>query len=253
MLTACTFDSDVESGGASASESAGTDQLTTSTGPDPSTSSASASAGSLTTEPGTTSPTTTDPVTTSDPTTSETTTDPTDATTMAADDTTTTSCVPEDEICDGQDNDCDEGVDEGSSRNKMCGDCSFVLSNDGGSYFAICPGPVVWDEARSACAAFGPDVDLAIIDNAADQVALLAAVGDDHWIGVSDIDEEGHWVFVDGTDSIVGGVHQPYDGWASGQPSGGNVENCAELDPGRSGWADSPCTQEQPFICRHPA
>lgn len=158
-----------------------------------------------------------------------------------------------DETCDGVDEDCDGGVDEGSPANAQCGGCQFVLASGGGSYFALCPGPLAWTPARDACAAFGPGVDLAKIDAAADQADLLALVGGDAWIGLSDLAETNHWTWVDSTDSIVGGQTVGLNGWGTDQPDGPGVEHCAELDPGFGGWNDVTCDQQQAFLCRHPA
>jgi hypothetical protein len=165
--------------------------------------------------------------------------------------TTGAPCVPTDEMCDALDNDCDGIVDEGAPTNLACGNCLFVLSSDGTAYFAVCADFVTWDGARTECAAFGDESDLAIIGTAADQSALLLLLLGDTWVGLSDSAEEGHWVWVDGTDSIVDGAPVGYDGWAATQPEGGG-QNCGELDPLQAGWADATCTQLQPYICRHP-
>jgi hypothetical protein len=175
-------------------------------------------------------------------------------TTMGSSDdagTTTDECVATDEVCDAVDNDCDGVVDEGSAANPACGNCGFVPAADGVSYFALCTDFVTWDDARMACGAFGAGVDLAIIDDDGDQAALILLALVDTWIGVS-LAEEGHWVWVDGSDSIADGVPVGYDGWALGQPEGGG-QNCGELDPLQLGWADAECTQLQSYVCRHPA
>jgi len=156
------------------------------------------------------------------------------------------------EVCDGRDNDGDGGVDEGSPRNSMCNGCLFVLSTDTLSYFAICPDEVVWQEAREACKVFGPSSDLATIDNADDNELLISLTAEDHFIGLSDLDEEGEWLWLDGTISITGGVKQDYNGWSSTQPSGGASQNCGELDPNQDGWADAGCGATQRYICEHP-
>jgi hypothetical protein len=175
-------------------------------------------------------------------------------TTMGSSDdsgTTTDECVATDEVCDEVDNDCDGVVDEGSAANLACGNCGFLPAADGVSYFALCADLVTWDDARMACGAFGAGVDLAIVDDDADQAALILLALGDTWIGVS-LAEKGHWVWVDGTDAISGGVPVGYDGWAFGQPEGGG-QNCGELDPIQLGWADAECTQLQSYLCRHPA
>jgi hypothetical protein len=158
-----------------------------------------------------------------------------------------------DETCNAIDDDCDGGLDEGSPANASCGGCTFVAAANAGSWFALCPGPLAWADARDACAAFGPGVDLARIDADPDQATLLALVTGDAWIGISDLDEENHWVWVDGSDAIVGGVVVGFDGWAVDQPDQPGVEHCAELDSPLGGWNDVTCDQLQPFLCRHPA
>lgn len=158
-----------------------------------------------------------------------------------------------DELCDGIDNDCDEGVDEGSASNLACDDCTFLLSADGSAFFVRCPGPITYTEARVACQVYGPQSDLAVVDDPVDDLALLGLAGGDVWIGISDLAREGHWVWVDDTDAVVGGMHVGYDGWGPGEPNGGAVENCAEYDTNVGGWNDGGCDQDQPYYCRHPA
>lgn len=139
----------------------------------------------------------------------------------------------------------------GVPSNLDCDGCTFVPSNDGDHYFALCPDAITYDAARTRCMDYGPDGDLAILDNPTDHATVFEMIGEDTWIGISDAVREGHWVWADGTDSLVGGMAVGYDGWASGEPEGGTVENCAELDPGRDGWIDVACEQDQPYLCRH--
>ena len=173
-----------------------------------------------------------------------------DGMTSLGDSSTTDDCVPVDETCDAIDNDCDGLIDEGSPANAACGACTFLLSADGGSYFALCGGALTWDQARNGCAAFGEGVDLATIDNELDQLALAPLVVEDIWIGLHLVGE-GDWDWVDGTNSIIDGVKQAYDGWAADQPQGGEMD-CAEFDPSGA-WADAECAQLQASMCRHPA
>ena len=156
-----------------------------------------------------------------------------------------------DEVCDGIDNDGDGGIDEGSPANPECGGCTFVLSDDGDHYFALCPDAITYDAARVRCMDYGLEGDLAILDNAIDHATVFALIDGDTWIGLSDAAREGHWVWVDGTDAIVGGVTMGYDGWAGGEPNGGTTESCGELDLSFDGWIDVACDQSQAYLCRH--
>jgi hypothetical protein len=158
-----------------------------------------------------------------------------------------------DETCDGIDDDCDGGIDEGSAANASCGGCTFVLSDDAATYFALCSEPLSWADARDACDGFGPGVDLAQIDNADDDAIIFGLITGDTWFGASDLAEEGHWVWVDGSDAIAGGVVVGYDGWGAGEPNGAANEHCGELDLNFDGWIDVDCTQLQAWLCRHPA
>lgn len=258
VFAGCTFDPTGESGGGGAGDS---DGASTGVGPTTSNGTSVSSAGSSSSASTSESSTLTSAsASTSEASTSSSGGESTDtgeptggssATSQGTESSTGPVCVATPEVCDDVDNDCDEAIDEGSPMNLMCDGCRFVLSADASSYFALCPGPVAWEPARDACEPYGGD--LAVIDDGVDQQALLPLVLEDYWIGLSDDEEEGHWVWVDGTDAIVDGAVMGYDGWSFDQPSGGKIENCAELDPGQSGWADSPCEQPQPYICRHPA
>lgn len=260
-VAGCGFDSSGVSG--SASDSVGSSGETTggpeTSGDPPTTTSASTSASTTTTASTTDTPTSTtdDPTLTTsmsssaddDTSASDTSsgTEPTLGT--SGDDDATTSPVNT-EVCDGFDNDGDGGVDEGSAENASCDGCSFFLGATGEYWFSICGDLRTYDQARERCGGFVGD--LAKIEQLEDQVTLLGAVGEDHWIGIDDRQVEGTWLWVDGTISNVGGVPMGFDGWNPSQPSGGLAENCAEMDPGQAGWADSPCEQAQPYICRHP-
>lgn len=110
---------------------------------------------------------------------------------------------------------------------------------------------MMWDLGRLRCADFGPGGDLAKIENAVDQDALLDLIDEDHWMGIEDMQTDGLWFWVDGTQARTPGMVFGYDGWGLNQPDGELAENCAELDAGQAGWADSSCEQLQPIVCRH--
>lgn len=75
--------------------------------------------------------------------------------------------------------------------------------------------------------------------------------GDPVWSGWNDLEEQGVWRSADGR------LGQPAyytaeerDGWAEGQPTGGDGEDCVELS--REGAVDRRCTDRLPYICQRP-
>jgi len=256
-VAACAFDSSGVGGSATASGSGSGDvtgEASTTGDPtqQPTTSASMSASGDTTTDD--TTLTTSMSSTTSDDTSSTSTgsaeTDPPPES-SGEDESSSTTSRPNPEVCDGFDNDGDGAVDEGSADNPDCDGCTFVLGTSGEYWFAICTNPRTWDSARDRCQLFSGD--LAKIENADDQLMLLALVFEDHWMGIDDREVEAMWFWVDRTAARNGNMVIGYDGWNPIQPSGGLSENCAELDPGQSGWADADCEQLQPYVCRHPA
>ncbi|XP_026100748.1 CD209 antigen-like protein C [Carassius auratus] len=90
-----------------------------------------------------------------------------------------------------------------------------------------------WTESRRYCRERG--TDLIIINNTEEQDFVKNICGSDHfWIGLTDVEEEGRWKWVDGSNiNITSGF------WARGEPNDyqGN-EDCANIHS--SGWFDSP-------------
>ncbi|XP_050977585.1 lymphocyte antigen 75-like [Labeo rohita] len=96
-----------------------------------------------------------------------------------------------------------------------------------------------WTESRRYCTERG--ADLIIINNTEEQeFAKKFSHGNEFWIGLTDIDVEGKWKWVDGS-TLTSGF------WASGQPNGNKNENCAvTYSPG---WTDYPCIYALKWIC----
>ncbi|XP_026112872.1 CD209 antigen-like protein C [Carassius auratus] len=96
-----------------------------------------------------------------------------------------------------------------------------------------------WKESRRYCRERG--ADLIIINNREEQDFVGNISGSDHfWIGLSDIDEEGRWKWVDGS-TLTSGF------WASTEPNGKEKEDCALNYP--PGWGDFPCDYTYKWIC----
>ncbi|CAC5377527.1 unnamed protein product [Mytilus coruscus] len=64
------------------------------------------------------------------------------------------------------------------------------------------------------------------------------------WIDISDINEEGHWVWLDGTP-----LYPSEYAWLTGEPNGiHSNENCGETYG--TGWNDLDCTIKLPVVCQ---
>ncbi|XP_042602905.1 CD209 antigen-like protein C [Cyprinus carpio] len=99
-----------------------------------------------------------------------------------------------------------------------------------------------WTESRRYCRERA--ADLIIINNTEEQefVKNISGGSGYFWIGLTDIEVEGRWKWVDGS-NITSGF------WASGEPDSnqGKEEDCAlNYSPG---WADFPCDYMYKWIC----
>lgn len=150
------------------------------------------------------------------------------------------------EVCGGSDEDCDLAVDESG-----CGPCSPRYR--GSSIYQVCPGPLTYGAAASACAATS-GYHLAWIgtDGESDFVATEAnrSVGR-HWIGARQRERDGPW-YLEGSSATAS-----YTRWASGQPDDGGFggrEDCVEVGAfGDALWNDFPCGETRAFVCERAA
>ena len=73
-----------------------------------------------------------------------------------------------------------------------------------------------WEEARTACQALDGGYDLVSIDNS--DLAAFIKQHVDHWIGLSDLNDEGTYVWANGN-SLDFGSALGEDPWNSGEPN----------------------------------
>jgi len=142
------------------------------------------------------------------------------------------------EACDGVDNDCNGLVDDLPDCI-----CREILREE--RRYHVCTEPHTWLEARDLCA--DVDSDLAVLDDQAEAEWLFARARaiepQDYWIGLSDRDEEGAFVWVDGTEL-------DFEDWHEGEPNdAGGGEDCAHYWGASGHWNDLPCAHRIGFVC----
>jgi len=100
-----------------------------------------------------------------------------------------------------------------------------------------------WAAALSACAERG--MHLASVHSQAEHDFIWGlAKGQTLWFGLNDQLEEGHFIWSDGT-----AVN--YTNWHSGQPDGGDAEDCSYMSWSFDGkWIDTPCSHTLGVVCR---
>ncbi|XP_075964213.1 uncharacterized protein LOC142968285 [Anarhichas minor] len=113
-----------------------------------------------------------------------------------------------------------------------------------------------WHEARGFCKFLGSD--LAVTDSREKHLALIDLINKyqgparsidyrrGFWIGLTDVEEEGTWKWLDGTRLTEG-----Y--WNDGEPNDQGNEDCAAMYPRNNpfqAWNDAPCRHELKWICQ---
>ncbi|XP_042081191.1 CD209 antigen-like protein A isoform X2 [Haplochromis burtoni] len=110
--------------------------------------------------------------------------------------------------------------------------CScYLLSENSGS----------WQSARKHCTDQG--ADLVVIDSPEEQNFIASFTQKETWIGLSDIEQEGTWKWVDGTPLTL-------QYWASLQPD--NLlfrEDCAHIRYQETSWNDERCENSLQWVC----
>ncbi len=118
--------------------------------------------------------------------------------------------------------------------------CDLAIAPGGSAYLLCGDAAVGFDAARAACQARG--ADLVVIEDADENAFLLAQGVEEAWIGLSDTEKEGVFLWVDGSAPA-------YENWNEGEPndSGGN-EDCGQMRL-EGMWNDVPCDTALGYVC----
>ncbi|MCK6508079.1 hypothetical protein L6R53_32725 [Myxococcota bacterium] len=143
------------------------------------------------------------------------------------------------ETCDGSDNDCAGGIDDGEV-------CPCDVEEYGDHAYMFCETLTAVADAQAFCQDY--DYNLATLSSA-DEDTWVDGQADARstekwWLGGNDSTTEGTWAWVDGSDWV-------YENWHADEPndSGGN-EDCLQHNRYTDGvWNDEPCTSTFRFVC----
>ncbi|XP_069549119.1 CD209 antigen-like protein C [Brachyistius frenatus] len=97
-----------------------------------------------------------------------------------------------------------------------------------------------WNNSRKDCQQRRADL---VIITTKDELDFVTKIYDRTWIGLSDIQREGKWKWVDGSDLEGNGF------WQTGEPNNSGDENCVEISRRNGDWNDAQCKVEIPWIC----
>jgi surface polysaccharide O-acyltransferase-like enzyme len=111
--------------------------------------------------------------------------------------------------------------------------------------YAACLGTKSFDDATSQCEKLG--AHLVVLETEAEHDTVLAGFKElsqeSFWIGLTDREREGHWVWSD--DSPL-----TYDAWVQGQPDDyRGQEDCAQNNWRSDRWNDLSCDARLPYVC----
>ncbi|XP_051992409.1 CD209 antigen-like protein E [Xyrauchen texanus] len=134
-----------------------------------------------------------------------------------------------------------------------CALCAVHWIHSGGKCYYFSTVKMNWTQSRDYCVTLGGH--LVIINSKEVQDFLVSEVKETHWIGLNDLETEGHWVWVNNqplSDSTEfwyrhsSGSNEP-DNWSEINPLG---ENCACLgDYILDSWLDASCEYKKKYIC----
>lgn len=157
------------------------------------------------------------------------------------------TCVPTAEVCDGLDNNCENGT-----ADEMCPSECKGLAIAGRGYMFCGARELTWLESQKFCVDHG--MSLLKLETADENTQVLAAAAglpnggiEWAWLGATDIANEGSWVWEGGVHFWQGEANgMPVDGrfsaWMESQPNNSNgEEHCARAFPATANWTDGDC------------
>ncbi|XP_051948268.1 CD209 antigen-like protein C [Xyrauchen texanus] len=137
---------------------------------------------------------------------------------------------------------------------RSCNTCEEGWTAYNGKCYSFSSEMQTWFESRDSCAA--SQAHLVIIESRTEQNFLFSRNLLNYWIGLNDLETEGHWIWVNNQTLNETGVefwlrrndnkNEP-DNWSVDDASG---ENCACIaNHVLNAWFDNSCTMKKNYIC----
>lgn len=129
----------------------------------------------------------------------------------------------------------------------LCLPCPWEWESFHGKCYFFSKSQRNWNDSVTACQEV--EAQLVIIDNDEEKSFLqqMSKKKGCTWMGLSDIKQEGKWVWMDGSPLRLSFMKY----WNKGEPNNDGGEDCAEFRD--DGWNDALCTVENYWICKKSA
>ncbi|XP_065124344.1 C-type lectin domain family 4 member E isoform X2 [Paramisgurnus dabryanus] len=141
-------------------------------------------------------------------------------------------------------------ISKNNRQPNYCSDLKEKWFKSKGRFYVFSTDTMDWNSSRERCQALGGD--LVIVNDKEEEVFLAKHVGDIndfYWIGLTDSQTEGVWLWVDNTP--LNNNHSweyPPDDWKVENPIG---EDCVILKK-KTKWGDVSCLRREKRICEIP-
>jgi hypothetical protein len=168
--------------------------------------------------------------------------------------------VPEAELCNARDDDCNELVDEQGACPSGC----TAFSYDGRGYM-LCDGAAKrsWLAARTLCEAEA--MRIVWIQSASENAAIRSraqalpvstsiylggyySAADEAWMWDTPDAGIAFWSGDEGGDPVDGA----YENWDFNRPSNSGANYCFVMQQSSAAWRDTDCTSTRAFVCEEP-
>uniref|UniRef100_A0A287CW99 CD209 antigen-like protein C n=1 Tax=Ictidomys tridecemlineatus TaxID=43179 RepID=A0A287CW99_ICTTR len=142
-----------------------------------------------------------------------------------------------------------------AEMDRLCRPCPWDWTFFQGHCYFFSKSQRNWNDSVTACQEVG--AQLVIIKSAEEQnfLQLTSKNKGSTWMGLSDLNKEGTWLWVDGS-PLFFPICRRSEGefmkfWNEGEPNSHGEEDCAEFRG--DGWNDSRCDLEKFWICKKSA